>query len=108
MAYAWEVCQAKQPEHLAWGETGPRLMGEAVQKFSLHKYQQPYNVFCPLGYWEWQQVLTTEAEVTIDERCYGIHLWNEKWRAAGQDKDRSYPEGCLYEQLKSKYLLSCF
>jgi mannosyltransferase OCH1-like enzyme len=32
MAYAWEVCQTKQPEQLVWGETGPRLMSTAVRK----------------------------------------------------------------------------
>ena len=38
MAYAWDVCQSKNPEHLAWGETGPRLMAEAVRNSSLDHY----------------------------------------------------------------------
>src|SRR5207244_2209804 len=91
MAYAWEVCQTKQPEQLGWGETGPSLMAEAVKKFSLELYKQPYNFFCPLSYSEWRRVLEPERGV-LDEPAYAIHLWNEMWRAANQDKSAQYHE----------------
>ena len=103
MAYAWEVCQSKNPEQLKWGETGPRLMGEAVKKFALELYKKPYNFFCPLSYSEWQAVLEPEMK-RLDEHTYAIHLWNEMWRAAAQDKNAQYQEACFYEQLKRKYL----
>ncbi len=105
MEYAWEVCKIKQPERLVWGETGPQLMGDAVRKFSLEEYKKPHHIFCPLGYWEWQQVLIPGAPTNIDDDCHAVHLWNEKWRAAGQDKNGQYPENCLYEQLKRRYLV---
>lgn len=105
MAYAWEVCQSKQPEKLVWGETGPRLMSEAVKRFALEQYQKPYHYFCPLSYYEWQRVLDPEP-VVLDQQPYAIHLWNERWRATGQDKNAPYPATCLYEQLKRKYLRS--
>ena len=104
MAYAWDVCQSKQPEQLVWGETGPKLMGEAVRKFSLEQYKKSYNVFCPLGYSEWRRILESGVETIPEEGGYAIHLWNEMWRAAGQDKNVAYPEDCLYEKLKRKYL----
>ena len=104
MAFAWEVCQTKNPESLAWGETGPRLMGEAVREFSLEKYLMPYHVFCPLGYADWHKAIEPETEVTLAASSYAIHLWNEKWRAANQDKNARYPDNCLYEQLKRRYL----
>ena len=103
MAYAWEVCQTKEPERLVWGETGPRLMGEAVREFSLERFQKPHHVFCPLDYSDWHRVLEAEAEPKLDG-AYAIHLWNERWRAAGQDKDEQYDQDCLYEQLKKRYL----
>ena len=103
MAYAWEVCQSKVPEQLVWGETGPRLMGEAVQKFSMERYKKPYPCFCPLSYSEWRRLLEPEGSA-VDEGAYAIHLWNEMWRAAGQDKNTPYHQDCLYEQLKRKYL----
>jgi mannosyltransferase OCH1-like enzyme len=104
MGYAWGVCQTKDPGKLVWGETGPRLAGEVVREYSLERYQQAAQVFCPLGYSEWHKVLEPDADVRLDERSYAIHLWNEMWRAAGQDKNAAYPERCLYEQLKRKYL----
>ncbi len=103
MAYAWEVCQTKKPEQLVWGETGPKLMGEAVRRFSLERYQMPHHVFCPLSFFNWHEVLEPEAKSEFDG-AYAVHLWNERWRATGQDKNAQYPDECFYEQLKRRYL----
>ncbi|HWN11944.1 MAG TPA: glycosyltransferase [Pyrinomonadaceae bacterium] len=103
MAYAWDVCQTKKPELLSWGETGPRLMGEAVSEFSLEKNVKPHQTFCPLGFAEWDRVLLPNENIDLED-SYAIHLWNERWRATGQDKDQEYSQDCLYEQLKRRYL----
>ena len=103
MAYAWGVCDAKDPTAIVWGETGPRLMAAAVREFSLEKYTQRPEVFCPIGYADWHKVLEPGAELNLDD-SYAIHLWNERWRAAGQDKNASYPDDCFYETLKRRYL----
>ena len=105
MAYAWEVCQSKKPEQLVWGETGPRLMGETVKKFSLEDFRKPSHVFCPIGFADWHSVLEPEVDIDL-EGAHAIHLWNERWRATGQDKNTEYPENCLYEQLKRRYGLT--
>lgn len=105
MAYAWEVCQKKNPQELVWGETGPRLMAEAVGKFSFSNFKKPFQVFCPLDYSEWHRVLEPDHEMTFDETTYAIHLWNEMWRASGQDKNAQYNPACLYERLKRKHLI---
>lgn len=107
MAYAWEVCQSKKPEQLVWGETGPRLMGETVKKFSLENFRKPPHIFCPIGFADWHRVLEPELEVDLKGAC-AIHLWNERWRATGQDKNAEYPENCLYERLKRQYLRALF
>jgi Glycosyltransferase sugar-binding region containing DXD motif/Alpha 1,4-glycosyltransferase conserved region len=104
MAYAWDVCQTKEPDKLGWGETGPRLMGEAVERFSLGKYREPSHVFCPVDYLNWRRVLEPDWNAALPERSHAIHLWNEKWRAAGQDKNSRYHPDCLYERLKRRYL----
>ncbi|HEV8482259.1 MAG TPA: glycosyltransferase [Blastocatellia bacterium] len=104
MAYAWEVCQTKNPADLAWGETGPKLVGEAVGEFSMEADTQPYQVFCPIGYSDWQKVLEPDAEDLLAESSHAVHLWNEMWRAAGQDKNAQYDPSCLYEELKRRYL----
>ena len=106
MAYAWAICETKDPEKLVWGETGPRLVAAAVERFSLAKYQQPAHVFCPIGYADWRKVIEPESQLRFSESTRAIHLWNEMWRDAGQDKNAAYDPECLYEQLKKMYLAS--
>jgi mannosyltransferase OCH1-like enzyme len=104
MGWAWKVCQTKNPQELVWGEIGPRLIAEAVRRVSLEKYKKPHHYFCPLGFFEWQRIFEPELSLTLGDDVYAIHLWNEKWRDAGQDKNAGYAENCLYEKLKKKYL----
>lgn len=104
MAYACQVCRSKDPEQLLWGETGPRLLDEAIRLFSLEEYSQPPQVFCPLGFEEWEKVLDPQANLGRDQATYAIHLWNEMWRRENRDKNGQYHPDCLYEQLKRKYL----
>ena len=104
MEYAWEVCQTKNPARLVWGETGPRLMAKAVKKFGLERYKKTYRTFCPIDYEQWRNLLQPGFGLLFDERTYAIHLWNEMWRLAGQDKNAQYHEACLYERLKRIYL----
>jgi mannosyltransferase OCH1-like enzyme len=106
MAYAWNVCDQKDPQQLKWGETGPRLMTEAVSKFSLERYKKPCHYFNPVDYMDWRKVLDADTDGLLHEDSYAIHLWNEMWRAAGQDKNATYDPNCLYEQLKSSYIKS--
>lgn len=104
MKYAWSVCQAKDPKKLVWGETGPRLMAETVSKFSLEQFKQPHRVFCPLGFFDWKKILEPDFDESLIAGSYAVHLWNEKWREAAQDKNARYPQASLYEQLKRRYL----
>ena len=104
MGHAWEICQSKDPDQLVWGETGPKLVGETVKKYSLERYVKPHDVFCPLDYAEWHKVLEPEPEESLIANSHAIHLWNWMWRDAGQDKNARYPDDCLYEKLKRRYL----
>ena len=104
MAYAWEVCRSKDTARLVWGETGPKLMAETVTRHGLERFRQPHRVFCPLSYLDWHKVLEPDAALAFDHSTRAVHLWNERWRATGQDKNAAYHPDCLYEQLKRKYL----
>lgn len=104
VAHAWRTCRSKDTARLKWGETGPRLVGEAIGLFSLEKYLKPSRVFCPLGYLEWDRVLDPRAGLAFGRGTYAVHLWNEMWRRAGKDKNERYHTDCLYERLKRKYL----
>lgn len=103
MEYAWNICRAKQPEKLVWGEVGPRLMAESIKGLGLDRFVMRPRIFCPVGYAEWDEVLNPDKVWNLDD-AYAIHLWNEMWRRNEQDKDQSYPPDCLYERLKLKYL----
>lgn len=104
MSFAWKICEAKDSSRLEWGEIGPRLMARAVRKFSLKRYKKDSRAFCPVDYEEWQTVLQPGVCWAFDDRTFAIHLWNEMWRLAGQDKNARYHERCLYERLKRTYL----
>jgi hypothetical protein len=94
----------KNPARLIWGETGPRIMAKAVKKFSLERYKKTHLAFCPVDYERWRRVLQPGFEILFDDATYAIHLWNEMWRVADQDKNAQYPQTCLYEKLKQTYL----
>ena len=104
MAFAWAQCLSKDPGRLTWGETGPRLVKEVVRKFALHAFLQDYRTFAPVAHFEWEQILAPGWTAGFPALTCAIHLWNEKWRRGGQDKDAHYPSDCLYEQLKAMYL----
>lgn len=104
MAYAWDVCKRKDKGQLVWGETGPRLMAEAVSRFSLQIFTQPPEVFCPLGFFEWAKIIDADFDEARLEHSHALHLWNEKWREVNQDKNARYPKESIYEQLKRRYL----
>lgn len=101
MAYASRVCQEKKPDQLVWGETGPRLVSEVVRKYRLDKYRKPYYIFCPIT--DWHKLLEPYI-AAVHPQAYAIHLWNEAWRVANQDKNGCYHRDCIYERLKSMYL----
>jgi hypothetical protein len=104
MVFAWDVCRAKDPSQITWGETGPRLMSQAIRKFGLGRFLQDNLTFTPIAHFDWEQILEPgwQGEFSPSTRC--VHLWNEKWRRAGRDKNAQYPPDCLYEQLKALYL----
>ena len=104
MAYAWSVCQSKDPAQLMWGETGPKLVAEVVRQFSLYSHVKSHKIFCPLGYDQWREILKPEKDESLFDASYSVHLWHEMWRAAGENKNASYDPKCLYERLKRKYL----
>lgn len=101
MAVAWAICRSKDPAKLVWGETGPRLMSEIVRQHRLEQFQKPYYTFCPIS--DWHKFIEPYV-AAIHPDAYAIHLWNEEWRLADQDKDASYNPDCIYEMLKAVYL----
>jgi hypothetical protein len=99
MAMAWELCDARNPAELKWGETGPTLMSHVIERLSLQEFVQPPPVFCPVSYPDWRRVLDAEPPELPDE-AVTLHLWNEMWRRNGAEKDAAHDPSSLYERLK--------
>jgi hypothetical protein len=100
MAFAWETCNAKDPAALKWGETGPALMRQVVERFALHDRVQPPHVFCPLPWQEWRRLIDGDDPPELPRDAHAVHLWNELWRRNGVDKDAAHDPRSLYERLK--------
>jgi len=101
---AFETCMEKKREMLVWGEIGPRLVKQMVEKYSMNFFVKPPETFCPIPGCMWNLVLNPEQEIKFGEETYAIHLWNEMWRRSNADKDAKYPERSYYEKLKTRYL----
>jgi hypothetical protein len=105
MAHAWEVCQSKKPDDLAWGVTGPQLLRETISTFHLEGYQRPHQTFCPVHYWNWFHILEPEHRLlVVDQQSHAIHLWNEMWRQGARDKNDRPPNESYYEYLQERFL----
>jgi hypothetical protein len=112
MEYCYAQAASREPTSLKWGDTGPKLVGEAVHRFGLQDRVAPPGAFCPVNYWQWHRLISgsrcvnwLEAKRLAKSQC--VHLWNEMWRRNAINKDSDFPKDCLYEKLKQKYLLPC-
>jgi hypothetical protein len=102
--YAWRVCRSKDPQKLIWGETGPRLAGEAVESLGLRQYVAGPEVFCPVDPDTWEEIFDPNGRKEFGANTHAVHLWNELWRRGELDKNAAYDPDCIYERLKSLYL----
>ena len=115
MKYCWDKTQ-EIGKNVEWGQIGPKLLKEAVDKFNLQGYVKSPTTFCPIHHGETNIIMNEEwsndygkniawqRPFDLENECYGLHLWNEYWRNNDLDKNHSYPKNTLYEKLKRKYL----
>ena len=86
------------------GETGPQLVAEIIERFSLEEYLRPASVFCPLAALDWDTVLEPGRSLADLAGSHALHLWNEMWRRKSCDKEAAFDSTCIYEQLRRRYL----
>jgi hypothetical protein len=82
----YEAASHENRAQLTWGKTGPLLIDRIVRKNGLQQFVKPPEVFCPFDYWDWERLLTENANPPrrpFTNESYGIHLWHEMWRRAG-------------------------
>ncbi|HEV2722880.1 MAG TPA: glycosyltransferase [Thermoanaerobaculia bacterium] len=100
MAWLCDVCDASDPATLRWGQTGPKLVQQLVERFGMHDAVQPPEVFCPIPFPQWRRLLDGDDPAELPAASHAVHLWNEMWRRENCDKDAAYDPRCLYEILK--------
>ena len=104
MQHAWTTCAGRDPATIKWGETGPRLVAETVERFGLYDHVRPAKTFCPIRDADWDSIIAPRAPA-LPPDALAVHLWNERWLREGRDKDAQYPRGSLYEGLKRRYVV---
>lgn len=104
MEYAWDFCQRTDTTQLQWGQSGPALIRAAIEANGLQANVQAPEVFCPIGWYEWERLIEPNDSHEFPTATRAVHLWNELWRRSDTSKDADYPPSSLYETLKRRYL----
>lgn len=97
MNYCWEKSIKEDRRTLRWGTIGPSLLMEAIFHYQLERYLRLVDDFCPINWFDIQPLFLPG---TIPD-SYAVHLWNEIWRRQKLDKEATFPQNCIFEQLKS-------
>ena len=103
MAYCYDTAATKNPQELQWGETGPILLKAAVEKFGLWECVAKPEAFCPINWWDYRRAVEELPAGKWPAATEAVHLWNEKWRRDGIDKEGTFPAECFYEKMKKKH-----
>jgi len=85
-----------------WGQIGPVLLTDVVQKLGLVESCEPAESFYPVPYTDWGRLV--EPGGTIPESSHAVHLWHEMWRRQGWDPDAAYHPESIYGRLKARLL----
>ena len=104
---AYQIASEFDRETIRFGQTGPILLNFLASKFDLSRCTMHHDVFCPIPYQSYQELLSSggmEARSELLESAYGLHLWNEMWRLGGIDKNGTFPESSIYGAMQLKYL----
>lgn len=95
-------------QHVGWGDAGgPKGFTRALEYFDLIDLAKPYTYFYPIPHYNWDTAFdeTFANDVDMFSNTYAVHLWNDMMRhKKGFDKNATFPQNSLFEQLKAKYL----
>lgn len=104
MKYCFDEASKENVDDLKWGQTGPLLLTKAIKKLKMKSFVKNPEVFCPIDWWDWRQIILEKSNTRTFNDSDSIHLWNEMWRRDKIDKSANFPKSSLYETLKKKYL----
>jgi hypothetical protein len=111
MEYCYDKCSRVNKAEVKFGEIGPYLLNSAIERYGLESCITHAETFCPVDYTNWTKLISGERKISVIEqarmilyRSKGVHFWHEMWRVNGIDKNGIFPDTCIYERLKKRYL----
>lgn len=108
MKHCYDVASRQAPSDINrddnWGVIGPTLLQNAIRAFNFNRYVMPPEVFCPVDFTDWRDLISKPHDPEMFKDARAVHLWNEFWRANKVDKAAIFGSDCIYEYLKAKYL----
>jgi hypothetical protein len=92
--------------HNDWSEFGPKLITEAVNKFSLQKYILPSKAFVPINFRDWEILWDPNKYNTflnLTKNSYCVHVFNEMANKSKIDRN-FFPKKSALDVLYKKYV----
>jgi hypothetical protein len=90
----------KDKTQIPWGEVGPVLLRNNINKHKLTSYVKSWKTFCPINWWEIHTCFTPVSDFQITDDIYCIHINNEIIRRMNLNKNDDYPSTSIFQQLK--------
>ena len=98
----------KQRSYISWGEAGgPAGFSKVLKLFNMSYLTMPSHCFYPVPSEDFMSIFdeaSSDYYETMWRNSYAIHLWNERLRRRGYDKNANFSKHSLLEKLKEMYL----
>ncbi len=101
MRRCYDAARTADKPTLLWGEIGPRLLDRVVTELGYWPRVRDCAVFCPVPSFHWQALMTDGAGF-LDETTVAVHLWHERWRRAGMDRDPRFAPTSLLTRVQQQ------
>ena len=92
-----------------WGEAGgPTGLTRYLAHHNMTTSAKPFYFFFPIHYNNWKSIFDSTFKNNKDyfAGSYAVHLWNEKIRKHGMNKNENFLKNSFIEHLKYKYTSS--
>ncbi len=105
---AFRMLVKKKRSDISWGEGGgPAGFTDVVKQFDMSHLAKPPNCFYPVRPGDFMSIFDDTSSGYLEillENSYAIHLWNERLRRFGYDKNANFSKHSLLEKLKKIHL----
>lgn len=98
------VAERFKKDEITWGELGPQLLTSCANLLPNHGFQvKPPNFANPIDCWLSPGAFLTSTMLPEDTGF--LHLYNERWRQSGINKEAEFPEGSLLSVIQERFSL---